>query len=134
MKAKRDGIPMPVASEDRASYAQAVCTVCRGILDISVPNFVTVVVRGREVQLSGVTIYRCSRCGTVETPSMRKAAQPMLKDAAPKCAYDGCTNTVRSAIRTTLGPKQRYCAPYCRDKARREKHKAEVMAQRSEAA
>lgn len=104
MKGARVQVPA-VPIETRAAIAVARCTLCSGLLDIFVPPFVTV----NGVQLSGVTVYRCTACGVVETPAMRRP--PVVEDdTRPKCAYVGCSE------RVPVNARHRHCSSVCRNR------------------
>lgn len=121
MLPKRDGIPGAAVLDPRYSVQLAPCTVCGHTLDVSIPPFAIVAIGGheavvdgervyvprREVQVSGVTIYRCPKCKTVETEAMRAAQR--LSRVAPErprtCAHPACD--------TAIPESRRYCSRDC---------------------
>lgn len=99
MRPLRDGLPNAAVLDPRYSVQLAPCTVCGGTLDTYVTDCT--------YPVSGVTVLRCPRCGTVETEAMRAAQRlsRVVPERPRTCANPACD--------TTISDTRRYCSRDC---------------------
>lgn len=118
MRSRRDGLPSPAVLDPRYSVQLAPCTVCGATLE----PYVTTCIH----PVSGVTVLRCPRCGTIETEAMRAAQRlpRVVPERARTCANPACD--------TTIPDSRRYCSRDCHTAHQVAEREARVAAQRAE--